>query len=321
MSKVNITDAQLAKSAQTYSKTLLQMPVVSARSTLRHMTGRPGVRGRHTVGELSGDIELGPYDPKRKDESGVAAAPRTLETYFGSVIKPFDPNSVWETIYGSLVTQGEGLKNVDITRQVLMFLMAKLGKSLNSNLWKAVRNDTGTKTKDLFDGFDTITTAEKTAGNIAAAKGNMKVITAITAENAVDTLKAFYRAASDELQGVRTKLFVPVHVYNDYVDDYQSTVGSVPYNKEFEKTFLEGSSNLCELVPLSNKKNSPYIHLSTKGNMLYGYGNGLADERVTVEKHHPFLLDFVSTMFFGVQFESISPERLLVGTIDGTTAV
>ena len=40
-----------------------------------------------------------------------------------------------------------------------------------------------------------------------------------------------------------------------------------------------------------------------------------------VEKHHPFKLDFVATMFFGAEFETISKERLLVGTIDGTTPV
>lgn len=321
MGELKITDAQLAKSAHTYSKTLLQMPVISARRTLVHMTGRPGLRGRHTVGELSGDIEIGPYDPKRVDDSDVNATPRTIEVFLGSVIREFDPNAVWETVYGNLITQGESLKNVDIARQVMMFLAAKLGKSLNKAIWNAKRKDDGTKTVDLFNGFDTITSDERTAGTIAVEKGNLLVIEAINSTNAVDILKTIYRNASDELQEERTKLFIPKHVYNDYVDDYQSTVGSVPYNKEFDKTFLEGSNDMCELVPLVSKKNSPYIHLTTKGNMLYGYGNGLADEKMTVEKHHAFLLQFISTMFFGTQFESISPERLMVATIDGKQTV
>lgn len=321
MATINITDQQLAKSAQTYSKTLIKMPVIGAQATLGHMTGRPGLRGKNTVGELSGDIELGPYDPKRVDSTGVNITPRTLETFLGSVIKEFDPNEVWQTIYGSLITQGDALKNVDIAQQILAFLAAKLGKGLNSAIWGAKRVDAGTKTKELFNGFDTITTTEKTAGNIAAAKGNMIVIEAITDANAVGVLKAIYESASDELQEEKSKLFIPRSVYNSYCQDYQSTVGSVPYNKEYKKTFLEGSSDMCELVPLASKKGSPYLHLTTKGNMLYGYGDGLAEEKMTVEKHHAFLLQFISTMFFGTEFESISPERLMVATIDGETAL
>lgn len=55
--------------------------------------------------------------------------------------------------------------------------------------------------------------------------------------------------------------------------------------------------------------------------MLVGYGNGADKETILVEKHYPFKLDFVATMFFGAEFETISKERLLVGTIDGTTPV
>lgn len=313
---VTITDADLQKSATTYRKQLLRLPVITAQATLKHMTAIPGLAGRLTVGELSGDIELGPYSSSRTDENGVAIAPRVLETYLGSVIKKFDPNTVSKTVYGSAIAQGKSLETADITRQVLVYLAGKLGSKLNMAIFKAKRNASGTKTEDLFDGFDTITAAEITAGNIATTKKNLYEFgAAISASNAVDSLKAFYRAASDELKDQEVKMFIPHEIYDAYVDDYQATVGAAPYNKEFEKTFLEGSNNLCELVPLSSKKGSDYIHLTTKGNMMFGYGAGLADENLTVEKHHPFKLDFVSTMYFGTQFETISPEKLLVGKL------
>lgn len=313
---VTITDADLQKSATTYRKNLLRLPVINAQTTLKHMTAIPGLAGRLTVGELSGDIELGPYSSNRVDENGVAIAPRVLETYLGSVIKKFDPNTVSKTVYGSAIAQGKSLEHADITRQVLVYLAGKMGSKLNMSIFKAKRNPAGTKTEELFDGFDTITAAEITAGNIATGKHNLyEFAAAITANNAVDSLKAFYRAASDELKDQEVKMFIPHEIYDAYVDDYQATVGATPYNKEFEKTFLEGSNNLCELVPLASKKGSDYIHLTTKGNMMFGYGAGLADENLTVEKHHPFKLDFVSTMYFGTQFETISPERLLVGKL------
>ena len=313
---INISDAELQKSAVTYRKDLLVMPVIAAEATLQHMTPRPGVAGREVLGQLSGGIELGPYDPQRYDDEGLDIKPRTLETYLGSVIKRFDLNSVAKTVYGSLTTQGEALTSLDLARQVLNYLSMQLGRNLNLHIWNAKRNDTGTKTKDLFDGFDTITQKEIAAGTIDTTEGNfMQLSQAIDESNATDILMSIYESADDILQGVPTKMFVPVPVYRAYNKDYLASFGNVVYNTQFKKTYLEGTDNLCELVPLASKKGSPYIHLTTKSNMIYGYGDGLDSEKIAIEKHHEFLLSFVATMFFGCQFEAINKERLMVAKL------
>ena len=313
---INISDAELQKSAVTYRKDLLVMPVIAAEATLQHMTPRPGVAGREVLGQLSGGIELGPYDPQRYDDDGLDIKPRTLETYLGSVIKRFDLNSVAKTVYGSLTTQGEALTSLDLARQVLNYLSMQLGRNLNLHIWNAKRNDTGTKTKDLFDGFDTITQKEIAAGKIDTTEGNfMQLSQAIDESNATDILMSIYESADDILQGVPTKMFVPVPVYRAYNKDYLASFGNVVYNTQFKKTYLEGTDNLCELVPLVSKKGSPYIHLTTKSNMIYGYGDGLDSEKIAIEKHHEFLLSFVATMFFGCQFEAINKERLMVAKL------
>ena len=313
---INISDAELQKSAVTYRKDLLVMPVIAAEATLQHMTPRPGVAGREVLGQLSGGIELGPYDPKRYDDEGLDIKPRTLETFLGSVIKRFDLNSVAKSVYGSLTTQGEALTSLDLARQVLNYLSMQLGRNLNLHIWSAKRNDTGTKTKDLFDGFDTITQKEIAAGKIDTTEGNfMQLSQAIDESNATDILMSIYESADDILQGVPTKMFVPVSVYRAYNKDYLASFGNVVYNTQFKKTYLEGTDNLCELVPLVSKKGSPYIHLTTKSNMIYGYGDGLDSEKIAIEKHHEFLLSFVATMFFGCQFEAINKERLMVAKL------
>ena len=313
---INISDAELQKSAVTYRKDLLVMPVIAAEATLQHMTPRPGVAGREVLGQLSGGIELGPYDPQRYDDDGLDIKPRTLETYLGSVIKRFDLNSVAKTVYGSLTTQGEALTSLDLARQVLNYLSMQLGRNLNLHIWNAKRNDTGTKTKDLFDGFDTITQKEIAAGTIDTTEGNfMQLSQAIDESNATDILMSIYESADDILQGVPTKMFVPVSVYRAYNKDYLASFGNVVYNTQFKKTYLEGTDNLCELVPLVSKKGSPYIHLTTKSNMIYGYDDGLDSEKIAIEKHHEFLLSFVATMFFGCQFEAINKERLMVAKL------
>lgn len=316
MATITISDAELKKSATKYKQQLIITPIISASRTLQHMSGRPGIAGRLVVGQLSGDIELGPYNASRVDENGVSIAPRVLETYLGSVVKRFDPNDAAKTIWGLLTAQGEGLKTADISQQVLTYFASRLGKSLGDCIWSAVRDDSGTKTKDLFDGFDTITKKEIDGNKISTAEGNLYEFgEAITKTNAVDMLQSFYESASDELQDQETKLYLPVSVYNAYKKDYQVRFNGVPYNTSYEKVYLEGSNGKCELVPMSSKKGSPYLHLTTASNMLYGYGAGLSDENIAIEKHHEFLLSYVSTMYFGVQFESISKELLCVGKL------
>ena len=311
-----LTQDDLQKSATTYKKQLLVTPIISCEETLQHMTSRPGVAGREIVSELGGNIELGPYDPTRVDNDGVNANARTLETFLGSVVKRFDVNTAATTVWGELVAQGIQLTTADLALQVLTYLSGKLGQKLNEAIWAAKRNDSGTTTKDLFNGFDTITKQEIDNSNISTSNGNLwEFAEPITKTNAVDILMDFYEGAPEELQGAKTKLYVPVKVYQAYNRDYATRFGGTPYNKEFSKTFLEGTQNLCELVPLVSKKGSGYLHLTTKSNMLYGYGAGLAKENIAIEKHHEFLLSYVATMFFGTEFESIQKERLFVGKL------
>jgi hypothetical protein len=316
MGYLNISDADLKKSATTFQKELLITPVISCSETLQHFTGRPGVAGREVIGQLTGNIELGPYNATRVDDTGVKITPRVLETYLGSVVKRFDQNEAAKTVWGEAFAQGEELTKAALVLQVLIYLSAQLGKNLDAALWTAERNDSGDKTKDLFDGFDTITKKEIDATSISTAQGNLHEFTeAFSSTNTVDKLMDFYQAAAPELQAVETKLYIPYSVYNHYNRDYATRFGSTPYNHEYSKTFLEGTQNLCELVPLASKKGSEYVHLSTKKNMLYGYGAGMADENIAIEKYHEFLISFVATMYFGVQFETIAKESLFVGKI------
>ena len=319
---VNIAAEELQKTAHKFRRDLLQMPVFALGDTLQHMRLRPGIRYAETVGELSGDIQFGPYSETREDNEEVVINGRTLYTYFGSVVRNFSPNKIYQSMWGSAITKGESLKRTEITRLVLQFLAAQLGKNLNKVVWNAVRNDSGDKSVDLFNGFDTIAKTELDGSNIAVAKGNLHTLTgAITKENAVDTLKAFCRAADDQLIGEpNLKLFCPQHVFHDYCDDYKAVTGAIPYNREFKQYYIEGFDNV-RLIPLANKKNTPFLQLTTQNNMLVGVNQTGEEEQIEVARFKAFVLQFIATMFFGVQYETLSKERILFGTIDGTTAI
>lgn len=314
-----VSHVELNKAAQKFRKELLIMAVLGLSETLQHMTLRTGVRYKETVGELSGPVELMPYtgllENDGYEEDGIAIAGRDLETFLGQAVKYFDPNTLISSLYGAAVTKGVGLENLEINKAVLTLMMRKISGGLNKAIFGGVRNAAGKTTATLFNGFDKIALTEITAGNIATAKNNLfEFSAAITSSNAVDLLKAVDRACSDELKSEARKMIIPRTIYDAYCDDYQTTVGAAPYNKEFKKTYLEGSDNMCELVPLIGKKDAPYLQITTKENLLVGVNQVGEEEKIEVRRgDNPFKLQFVTTMFFGTQYETISPEKLMVG--------
>ena len=329
-----LTFEELAQSARKLRKQLLQIPVYQAEKALKYMTPRVGIRVAETVGTLTGDMQFGPYDEDREDNQDVNITPRTLFTYLGSVVKNFRPNTIVQSIWGPSVLHGEGMKNTELARMVLTMLTRKMGDHLYQELFKAQRNANGSTTHDLFNGFDTIAKTEMTAvaanaeqgiearaATVSEAIGNMKVISAITSQNAYDTLRAICKAANEHLMDEEELLlFCPKHVVWDYEEDYKTTTGGTAYNQQYHKYVIEGFENVT-FVPLSCKKDSPFLQLTTKRNMLYGVDQISDKENVEVARFKAFVLQFIATMFFGVQYESIDPERILFATIDGNTAI
>ena len=324
---VNFDLAAYQEAAHKFRSELLTLPVIGAKETLQYFTGRPGVRYKESVGYAGYEAQIAPYKRDRVSTPDLNITFRTLETYFGSVVTSFDPNSAITTLLGAqAASQGEGIKQALSAQAVLGLIAKSISKNLNNAIWSGVRNENGDTTADLFDGFDTITSAEITAGKISTANHNLLDLTSIDAEhdnavipaeitdeNALDIAKQIYYSLSPELQMQVCYLFCSPDFVNKYNEAYLANHGGIimPGN-EYNQTVVEGSNGKLILCPLVNKANSSYFHVSPKDNMLYGYDTQSDDLRVDVEKYHPFLLTFVATMFFGVQFESIAPERLKV---------
>ena len=51
--------------------------------------------------------------------------------------------------------------------------------------------------------------------------------------------------------------------------------------------------------------------------MLYGYDQMSDVESVMVKEYSPFILTYIATMFFGVQFESLDKSRLMAVELAG----
>ncbi|MCR5818485.1 MAG: hypothetical protein K6F89_05265 [Prevotella sp.] len=309
------TPQEYQEAAHKWRKDLLMLPIIGCEETLKHMTKRPGIRYKESVGELTGSAQFAPYKSSRRTDADLHLDFRTLETFFGSVCADFEPNSAASTLLGMMSgsTKGDGQKQTLQARHVLALIARGLSEKLNDAIWSAVRNANGDTSQDLFNGFDTITATEIAGGNISASKGNyIKLTEEITELNACNVAKEILFGLDPILRAQELNMYCTQEFVDMYNESYQSMHGALPYNLGYEKNTVEGSNNKLHMIPLTNKLGSKFIHISPRSNMLVGFDQMGDMESVEVEKYAPFVLTYIATMFFGVQFESIDRRRLKV---------
>lgn len=308
--KFSFTLKEYQEAAVKYRADLLMLPIIGIGDTLQHMTGRPGIRYKERVGNLTGDAQFAPYNPQRAVDYNLGIEFRDLETYFGSVVANFEPNSAISTLLGTGATKGDGQMTTPTARHVLARIAKNLSEHLNDAVWNGKRNAAGDTTADLFDGFDTITENEIAAGAIAADLGNyMKIDEAITSANAVDVAKSILFSLDPRLRKEELYMFCSQDFADKYNEGYLMTHGGISYNTQYDQTAVEGSNGRLKLIPLYNKMDSKFIHVCPKSNMLVGYDQMGDIENILVKEYEPFILSYIATMFFGVQFESIDKRR------------
>lgn len=309
--KLEFTLKEYQDAATKWRPDLLMLPIIGCQETLQYMTARPGIRYKEQVGAISGDAQFGPYDPSRSTDFNLKVDFRTLETYFGSVVANFEPNSAISTLLGQVgATKGDGQMTTPTAYHVLALIAQGLSKHLNEAIWAGKRNASGNTTLELFDGFDTITENEIAAGAISKEEGNyLKLTDEITTANAVDIAKEILFGLDPQLRSQDLYMFCTQDFADKYNEAYLMSHAGIPYNSSYEHNTVEGSNNRLHIVPLYNKEKSKFIHICPKSNMLVGFDQMGDKENVLVEKYHPFYLSFIATMFFGVQFESIDPRR------------
>lgn len=315
---------ELSKTFQTYRKEFVIMPFLAMEQLAKHMNVRTGIRYRETVSQMSTDAEISNYSKTKHQDADVKIDPRVFETFFGNIVQGIDPNAIYQSIWGSNVTKGDGLKNVPIVVQVCSYLVKKIGEKIFMNSFTAKHDSTDTtSTSKWFNGFQTILEKDVAGTNytnkvlISADIGNLvEGAESITADNAEDLIKDFYwnqvgnPAAAAKLRSQRLKLFMSDQAYHFYTESYQTNHGSLPYNQAYDKKSLDGASNV-EFVPLPCVPDD-FLLLTPKNNAYLLFNQKTDDDKFLVEKSlsNHYDVDFIMNYFFGTQFESVSPEVL-----------
>lgn len=304
----------LQESARKYSKELLHIPLIALEASTKFMSVFPGVQGKDTFFAPDFTAELQNYAVAERSNVRGSFNPRTIETFFGAAFFDFDPNSVISSILGHRASQaGKGAANTPISKEVVASVLKNIGKSLNAHLFDAKHSDTGKTTDTLFNGFDTITDAEIAAGNISVEKGNLFILDKpLTDQNTCELLKKAMRAMSDELRLEDCFLYTSRTIADFYNESYLLSHPSVIYNKQFNQPYLEGSDAKITFAPVVGKRGSKYIHICPKTNMMIGVDQMSDKEHVEINKYQPKELTGELYCFFGTQFQSIDPRRMLV---------
>lgn len=309
--KYTLEDFQ--KACIKFRDVLLRLPIIGIEDTLQYMTLRPGIRYKEAVGTISAQAQFAPYKINRRADADLNVDHRVLETHFGSVVLDFEPNSALSTFLGLGATKGDGQMQTPSAMNLLALVAESLSENLGAAIWKAKYNSTGDTSMDLFDGFDTITEAEITAEKISASKKNyIKLTEKITAANALDVAKEILYNLDPRLRAQECNLYCSQDFADKYNEAMLLTHGGINFYNAYGQDTVEGSNGRLHIVPLFNKADSKFFHVAPRSNMLVGVDQMGDVESVMVKEYAPFTLTYVATMFFGTQFESIDPRRLMV---------
>lgn len=297
----------LEQYCKTYKSELLALAVTNAREIFEHFNVIPGVKDRHQLTTLEMQKLLKPYKKDWVAGNAGALKPRTLQVEVGQIEVEEEPMQYRKTYLGQVLSGGVNPEDHPFEA----FLMESIAKQANADInddliFKGVRNAAGTSPADVNDGFLKII-SDNIYNATTNPSGEITPIATgvIDSTNAVTKLKAMYRAVPAAYRSKQLKMYVSHDIYDAYCDHYQTLNGSLPYNTEFEKTFLEGSGRRCELVPLSGMGTSSRVIIAPRENMCIGVDLESDQEEVTVTKGiNPKVVGFYMALAFGVQIAS-----------------
>jgi hypothetical protein len=178
--------------------------------------------------------------------------------------------------------------------QFIMDAIAKQAQDdLEGAIWNGTYNSSGTTSAATMDGVLKLVKAAVTSGEIPA--GNVTTFTAITSSNALDEVKKVRAKIAAQYRNKPMYCFLSVANFDNYMDDYQSSVGSVVYNRDYNQVFIEGTQTQLVAIPGMVGTDSNRILITPKDNLVFGYDiEGAASNIITQEYNRTIkvMMDF-----------------------------
>jgi hypothetical protein len=311
---VSLADA-LVHSNHRFRKECMLIVMAAVEEVTRHMRVINGLKGKETEATIVPQAKFRPYSSEKIVGGTGSLTARTLETFPLEILEEFDPENLYTTIFGTPV-DAEKI-NLDIVRRILTEEMNNASRGLCDLIFKGVRNATGTDALDGFNGFDTIIANEIAAGNIGLSAGNFTNLGEVNATNIGDLWKRMYRKMDENLRGGATKKLVLVcsfTEYDMYKNWYAQQFGMGNFAGTPEQTYLDGTANKVQIVPLPGMDGVGHCFITVQENMKVGFDVLSNATKFNVRiPDNPNVVQMHAKIYMGVDFANISKEFLMVG--------
>ena len=311
---VSLADA-LVHSNHRFRKECMLIVMAAVEEVTRHMRVINNLKGKETETTIVPQAKFHPYHSEKIVSGTGGLIARTLETFPQEILEEFDPENLYTTIFGTPV-DAEKI-NLDIVRRILTEEMNNASRGLCDLIFKGVRNANGIDALDGFDGFDTIIAKEITAGNIGLAAGNFTNLGEVNANNIGEAWKRMYRKMNEKLRGGDAKKLVLVCTpteYDMYKNWYANQFGMGNFAGTPEQTYLDGTANKVQILPLVGTEGMNHCFITTKENMKVGFDVLSNATKFSVRiPDNPHMVQMYAKIYMGVEFANINKEFLMVG--------
>lgn len=305
----------LVHSNHRFRKECMLIVMAAVEEVTRHMRVINNLKGKETEATIVPQAKFRPYHSEKIVGGTGELTARTLETFPLEILEEFDPENLYTTIFGTPVDVEK--INLDIVRRILTEEMNNASRGLCDLIFKGVRNATGTGALDGFDGFDTIIAKEIAAGNIGINAGNFTNLGEVSSLNIGDAWKRMYRKMDEKLRGGDTKKLVLIcsfTEYDMYKNWYAEKFGAGNFAGTPEQTYLDGTANKVQIVPLPGMEGTSHCFITVKENMKVGFDVLSNATKFNVRiPDNPNVVQMHAKIYMGVDFANIDKEFLMVG--------
>lgn len=311
---VSLADA-LVHSNHRFRKECMLIVMAAVEEVTKHMRVINNLKGKETEATIVPQAKFRPYHSEKVVSGTGGLTARTLETFPLEILEEFDPENMYTTIFGTPVNTEK--INLDIVRRILTKEMNNASRGLCDLIFKGVRVANGTGALDGFDGFDTIIAKEIAAGNIGLNAGNFTNLGEVSSLNIGDMWKRMYRKMDEKLRGGDTKKLVLIcsfTEYDMYKNWYAEKFGAGNFAGTPEQTYLDGTANKVQIVPLPGMEGTSHCFITVKENMKVGFDVLSNATKFNVRiPDNPNVVQMHAKIYMGVDFANIDKEFLLVG--------
>lgn len=309
----------LAESGTRYRETALEMPYLLIQESIKHMTVVQPLRGKDVEGVID---EEGNYKPYKTPWNPSDAAPikaRTLETHHLQYEAEFDPEPILRTVYSKPIDKIPMITQ-DMVKKIAVAKMKACSEGLNECIWQGVRDEDATTTLANFDGFATIISQEKAAGNIALSKGNYMQLGGINRYNAGVKLQLVWEKRNRKIKSA--DLFAEDQIievlYNQWYRD--QNFNNANTNTDGTQKYLIGTEKKCRLVSCPGMEGMGYVILTDgKKNMRVGLdgigtGENATGNFILRNGNNVKTVQMFTDCWMGVDFTSVDSRFLMTAS-------